>query len=332
MKTPQLRVCLTDACDKQCFYCRSSGESSEPRSEGGIVSADQFIYLINAIVESGVRVVRLTGGEPMLHSDVYKIISVVRKNGGVEHLSIVTRSRHLKQQAKRLQDSGIDSITVSLDSLDRENLARITQVDILNSLKEGIEECYNIGLPITLNTVLMKGINEHEIEEFLDYVDSLPGTCWKILDYMMLPGDGNDCLTNRYYLRPSTIVSRISARSVGSYIRYQEGGLGIPMEEFKLASGSSVVVKDSTVGNHYCHNCFDCSYFPCQDGIMALRLTSRGRLQRCLYRHDNLIDLSPNVGLLQEEELKQQIKKQLRLFQNSIFLRGTWRPIECDEK
>lgn len=323
MKIPQLRVCITEVCDKKCFYCRPEGEGCASINREEKLSADDFIFLINAVVKEGVSVIRFTGGEPMLNKEIYKIIRAVRQMNGVKDISIVTRSLKLKEQALLLKDAGLNSITVSLDSLNRERLKEITKIDLLDKLVEGIKTCSDIGLPLKLNTVIMKGINDDEVDDFIQFAGSIENVDWKLLDYMLLPKQFYEDPSNKYFLDLSSILPKLRELATEEVIDTQEGGLGIPMPTFKVKNGVKIYVKDSTIGNHYGDTCINCRNFPCQDGIMALRLTADGKLQRCLYREDNLLDLKPYINTI-NPELGRLINEAVNTYKNSIFYPNAW--------
>lgn len=323
MKIPQLRVCVTEVCDKKCFYCRPEGEGCTTVLKQDKITSDDFIYLIGQIVKAGVSVIRFTGGEPMLYKDIYKIIKAVKNIKGVTDISMVTRSLKLKEQAAKLQEAGLDSVTISLDSLNKERLKEITKVDLLDKLNEGIEECDKLGIPIKFNTVVMKGVNDDEIEHFISYTGQFKNASWKLLDYMVIPHQFLEDHDRKYFLNLQTVLPKL--RELGTELHFdtQAGGLGIPMPTFKMSNDVLVHVKDSTVGNHYGDVCKGCPSYPCQDGIMALRLTADGKLQRCLYREDNLIDLKPFM-YTDEEILQNLIKEVLNTFIHSNFEPRAW--------
>lgn len=330
MKIPQLRVCVTEVCDKKCFYCRPEGEGCASIEKDEKLSTNNFIFLINEIVKGGVNVIRFTGGEPMLNKDIYKIIKAVRAMEGVKDISIVTRSLKLKEQAPLLKEAGLDSITISLDSLNKEKLKEITKVDLLEKLVDGINVCSEIGLPIKLNTVIMKGVNDDEIENFIEFAGTIKNVDWKLLDYMLLPKQFIEDSDNHFFLNLTNILPRLRELTIEETIDTQAGGLGIPMPTFTMKGGAKIFVKDSTVGNHYGDTCVNCQHFPCQDGIMALRLTTDGKLQRCLYREDNLIDLKPYIKN-DENKLQNLIQEALNTYKYSEFKSQAWNKLNANK-
>lgn len=326
MKIPQLRVCVSDICNKHCFYCRPKGESVSTKKKINKLSADELIYFINAIAKAGVSVIRFTGGEPMLNKNIYKIIRSVKNIPGIREVSMVTRSLKLKDEVPLLKRAGLDSITISLDSLNKDILKRITGVNGLDRMIEGAYACKNAGLPVRINTIILKVVNDDEVQDFINFVGELgPGT-WKLIDYMILPHQFYNDKNMKYFLNLNeTIIPQLRKLGKGSKAKFstQAGGLGSPMPEFIMPNGVNVIVRDSTIGSHYGDICKTCNLFPCQDAIMALRLTSDGKLQRCLYRKDNLIDLRLYD---KEKQLNQAIKEALNTYLSSEFQNNAWHP------
>lgn len=326
MMIPQLRVCVSDICDKHCFYCRPKGESVSTEKKINKLNADELIYFINAIVKAGVSVIRFTGGEPMLNKDIYKIIKLVKNIPEVREVSMVTRSLKLKDETSLLKQAGLDSITISLDSLNKDILKRITGVNGLDRMIEGAYACKNAGLPVRINTIILKDVNEDELGDFIHFIGELgPGT-WKLIDYMIIPDQFYTDKNMKYFLNLSeTIVPQLRKLGKESKAKFstQAGGLGSPMPEFIMPNEVNVIVRDSTIGSHYGDICKTCKLFPCQDAIMALRLTSDGKLQRCLYREDNLIDLRICD---KEKRLNNAINDALNTYISSEFKAHAWCP------
>jgi hypothetical protein len=146
------------------------------------------------------------------------------------------------------------------------------------------------------------------------------------MDYMMLPKQFEIDKNIKYFLNLNdTILPRLRKLGKESKVKFstQAGGLGTPMPEFIMPNGVKVIVRDSTIGSHYGDICKTCNLYPCQDGIMALRLTVNGKLQRCLYRDDNLIDLRPYD---KKTHLNPTIQKVLNTYIFSEFYPKAWLP------
>jgi cyclic pyranopterin phosphate synthase len=159
-----LRISLTPKCNLSCIYCHREGEkkSEEP------LSAAEIAEVLNVAAHFGIRSVKFTGGEPMLRTDLLEIIRTVPE--GMES-SITTNGTLLAGLASDLKNAGLRRVNVSIDSLNHETYKKITGTDKLDDVLEGITEALETGLtPVKLNMVVLAGINDHEIDDFLAFV------------------------------------------------------------------------------------------------------------------------------------------------------------------
>jgi GTP 3',8-cyclase len=167
-----LRVSLTDRCNFRCFYCLPNGEPPLARKET-ILTYEEIIEISEIFVALGVEKIRLTGGEPLLRKDVEGLVANLAKlknpeskiqNPKLKDLALTTNGHTLARRAVDLKRAGLDRVTISLDSLKRENFQRITGVDKLDDVLEAIEAAKNAGLnPVKINAVVVRGRNEDEI-------------------------------------------------------------------------------------------------------------------------------------------------------------------------
>lgn len=162
------RVSLTDRCDMACVYCRPS------RSDGYLPAEDrlgvaQWEKLVTVLASEGVRRVRLTGGEPLLHRHVVEIARKF-KSAGVTDLAITTNGARLATLAEPLRAAGVDRVTVSIDSLDPEVFARITRGGDLGAVLRGITAAVRAGFDeVKTNTVVLRGDNDHGLDEIVQW-------------------------------------------------------------------------------------------------------------------------------------------------------------------
>ena len=322
-KTPHLRICITERCPLTCFYCRPGGEACRVLNKKEM-TLRQIYQLVKILAEQGITHLKLTGGEPLLRNDVLKMISAFKSISGITDIQLVTRSHRLGNIAGRLRDLGLDSITFSLDTLDPFTFFRITQNGRLDLLLKAIIKVYRVGLSLKFNMVVMRGINDHEIPRMIEFAGRY-GAALKLLDLMNMSGDPK--FLDYYYMPLDCIVSELRERANGFSIDTQAGGLGTPMPKFLMPNGATVLVKDARTGTWYGDVCKECKNFPCQDAIMALRLTADGCLQRCLLRQDNLVDLFSMVENFEsEDKIKQAINSVLDTFRKAVYREKAWRP------
>jgi cyclic pyranopterin phosphate synthase len=162
-----LRVSLTDRCNFRCFYCLPHGEPPvAPKSE--MLTYEEIEYASEIFVALGVEKIRLTGGEPMMRRDIETVIrKLSRLKPRLHDLALTTNGYFLPGRAEGLKEAGLDRITISLDSLKRDVFRRMTGVDVLDRVLEGMEAARSAGLtPIKVNAVVVRGHNEDEVADF----------------------------------------------------------------------------------------------------------------------------------------------------------------------
>jgi cyclic pyranopterin phosphate synthase len=161
-----VRVSLTDRCDLACLYCRPS------RSDGYLekrLDDDAWKAMVRALVQAGVRRVRITGGEPLLHPRVTELVAFVASLG-VEDLALTTNATRLERLARPLRDAGLRRLTVSLDSLVPERFWRITRGGQLDRVLAGIDAALAAGFEeMKLNTVVLRGENDDELPALVEW-------------------------------------------------------------------------------------------------------------------------------------------------------------------
>ena len=297
---PQVRIELNSKCGKACFYCRPSGEgvpisklkkaTQRPMHE---MSIDELIWVAELLARHGICDYKLTGGEPMLCADIVEVVRRLRRVPGVRSLHLVTRHDRAGDLAQDLRDAGLDLLNFSLDSLDAGIWSRITRVDGHERLIQAVRTAARTDIPIKLSTVVLKGVNEHEIPSLVEFAGEVHAEL-KLLDLIndigAFPGFGRDFIDTNYVdLLP--VADQLAKSAVTREVVTQPGGLGHPMLRFQMPNGATVTIKSGRLGAYYGHICAVCPLFPCWDALMALRVTPTGLLQYCLLRDDNLVDL-----------------------------------------
>ncbi|WP_457564158.1 GTP 3',8-cyclase MoaA [Caminibacter sp.] len=163
-----IRVSVTSRCNFRCLYCMPNTPFEwEPKEN--ILSYEEMFEFLRLAIDEGVKKIRITGGEPLLRKDLDKFIKMLNDYKPSLDLALTTNGYYLKEYAKKLKDAGLKRVNISLDSLKPEVAAKIAQKDVLGKVIEGIEEALRVGLKVKLNTVVMRGINENEILDLLDY-------------------------------------------------------------------------------------------------------------------------------------------------------------------
>ena len=160
-----LRVSVTDRCNFRCFYCLPHGEPPAAPKEQ-MLTYEEITYLSEIFVSLGVEKIRLTGGEPMLRRDIETLVRQISGIGGLHDLALTTNGFNLTERAEGLKAAGLDRVTISLDSVRRDTFRRMTGVDLLERVIEGVRAARRAGLvPIKVNAVVVRGHNEEEVAD-----------------------------------------------------------------------------------------------------------------------------------------------------------------------
>ncbi len=164
-----LRISVTDRCNYRCAYCMpKDGINWKPMSE--ILTYEEISDFVTVASQLGIRRIKLTGGEPLVRKGIDTLVKMLKETDGIEEVSLTTNGSLLKKYAKNLKEAGLDRITISLDTLDKEKFKKITRFGNLDDVIEGIDQVISLGFENTkLNTVVMKHINDNEIIDLIDF-------------------------------------------------------------------------------------------------------------------------------------------------------------------
>jgi cyclic pyranopterin phosphate synthase len=164
-----LRISITDRCNLRCIYCMPpEGVPIKRKSE--ILSYEEIYDFVKAAVRLGINKVRLTGGEPLIRKDIFKLIEMLASLSEIKDLALTTNGLLLAEYAVRLKAAGLHRVNISLDSLQPERYEMITRGGRLETVLKGIEAAKKGGLtPVKLNCVMLEGINQDEMNDFLTF-------------------------------------------------------------------------------------------------------------------------------------------------------------------
>lgn len=280
-----LRISVTQRCNLKCFYCHREGETSP----SGEMTPEEIGRLV-AIAESlGMRKLKITGGEPLLRDDIVEVVSAC--NPHMKEVSITTNGILLKEKATDLLEAGMDRVNVSLDTVDPDTYGKITGVDALPSVLAGIEEAVSVGLtPVKLNMVLMKGINEDQVEQMIQ----LAGEKDVILQIIELE-TSREKINSGFYSRHHCDMGEIEASLRSRAERVVSRKMHHRMKYFLP---TEVEVVRPMHNAEFCQNC------------NRLRITSDGLLKPCLLSSDGTLDvLSPMRAGASDQEIAELFKR-----------------------
>lgn len=166
-----LRVSVTSNCNFRCLYCMPKIPFDTKFNED-VLSFDELFCFIKMAIDAGIKKIRITGGEPLLRDDLHTFIRMIFSYKSTVDLALTTNAFLLKQKAKDLKDAGLKRINISLDSLKACKLKKIAQKDILDTVLSSIDEAIRLGFIVKLNTVVLRGFNDDELIDLLEYARS----------------------------------------------------------------------------------------------------------------------------------------------------------------
>ena len=267
-----LRVSVTDRCDLACVYCMPKSGEDDHAVRTELLSFEEIARLVELFVRSGVRRVRLTGGEPLVRRDLVRLVERIAMRHPEVALALTTNGTRLAELAAPLRAAGLRSVNVSIDTLDAALFREITRGGELAPVLAGIHAAREAGLEVKLNTVLLGGINEHELVRLVDFAWSheiVP----RFIELMPL-GEAAS-LPSATFVSAETALAPLADRLADDVGR---AGAGHGPARYRLArdgSGRRVGVI-TAVSDEFCAGC------------NRLRLTARGDLRPCLAAPDGL--------------------------------------------
>ncbi len=163
-----LRVSVTERCNFRCQYCMPEKPFSWVPKEN-LLSFEELFLFIKVAIDEGVNKIRITGGEPLLREGLDTFIKMIHDYKPDIDLALTTNAYLLPQTAQKLKDAGLKRLNISLDSLKPEVAQQIAQKDVLDQVLKGIDKALEVGLGVKINMVPLKGINDDEILDIIDY-------------------------------------------------------------------------------------------------------------------------------------------------------------------
>ncbi|XOB62766.1 GTP 3',8-cyclase MoaA [Campylobacterota bacterium DY0563] len=263
-KVDYLRVSVTERCNFRCQYCMPEKPFSwVPREE--LLSYEELFEFIKVSIDEGVKKVRITGGEPLLREGLDSFIKMISTYKDDIDLALTTNGYLLPKTAKKLSDAGLKRINVSLDSLKPDVAAKVAQKDVLKTVLKGIQAADEAGLKIKINCVPMKGINDNELVDIMDFCKE-KGYQVRFIEYME-----NDHASKYAKGLNSEEIQELIKKSYNFEKLEREGSS--PSQEYKLEDGYVFGI----IEPHKDDFCATCN---------RIRLTASGVLIPCLYYED----------------------------------------------
>ena len=279
-----LRVSVTPECNLSCIYCHREGEESPKKP----LSTKEIGDVLSTAAKFDIRSVKFTGGEPLLRED---FVDIVRLVPDTMESSITTNGILLADYAGELKDAGMSRVNISLDSLNPDTYKKITGSDRLAEVLDGIEVALEAGLtPIKLNMVMLRGINDHELEDFYAYIRNNRNLILQLIELMGL--GGCECHSDLQSLEDD-----LAGRSKVILTRRMHH-----RKKYCLDGAEIEVVRPL-------HNTEFCAF------CNRLRVTSDGNLKPCLLRADNHVNIRGKTGIDLENAFIEAVKRRAPFYE-----------------
>ena len=264
-----LRVSVTDRCDFRCVYCMAENMTFLPKAE--VLSLEELERLCRVFVGLGVRKLRLTGGEPLVRRN---IMSLIRNLGsmigdGLEELTLTTNGSQLSKYAHDLVDAGVRRVNVSIDTLDPDKFKAITRWGRLEQVLDGLKKAHEAGLAVKINAVALKGVNDGELGDMLQWCGDR-GYDMTVIEVMPMGDIGGENRLDQY-LPLSMVRSSLAERFTLTDIPYKTGG---PARYVSVGETGGRLGFITPLTHNFCESC------------NRVRLTCTGTLYMCLGQDD----------------------------------------------
>jgi cyclic pyranopterin phosphate synthase len=286
-KIDYLRISITDHCNLKCYYCTPfSGRSHLKRSE--ILSYEEILKVVQAAARIGITKIRITGGEPLVRKGVVEFCRMLSAIGGLKSLALTTNGIYLEDMAEPLFKAGIRRVNVSLDTLRPERFEKITGYNRLPRVLAGIRCAEAVGMhPVKINMVVMRGINDDEIEDMARLTLDKP---YHVRFIELMPTDSAACGDyEQLYMPVEEIMKKIDQIDC-IQIEPATDSFG-PAKLAKLSGAIGKIGFIAPISRHFCGSC------------NRLRLTADGKIKTCLFSQKEIDIKRPLRSGAKEEEI-----------------------------
>ena len=260
-----LRLSVTDLCNYRCRYCMPA-EGVEKGPHGSILTVEELVEIGEAAVKLGVRKIRLTGGEPLVRRGILDICRGLRAIPELKELCLTTNGSLLPELAQPLREAGVDRLNISLDTLKPERFQEITRRGTLDEVMKGIRAAEDAGFQnLKLDTVLMGGVNDDEIGDFLALTMEHP---WEVRFIELMPMGPCAAWPKERFLPVTEILNRFPALE-----EIEPNGVA---RRYRLPGAMGTVGLITPMSHEFCGAC------------RRIRVTADGRLKGCLHSREEI--------------------------------------------
>lgn len=262
-KHTYLRVSLTDRCNFRCVYCMPEhGVEWKPRAE--ILTLEEIERLVRLFAQLGITKVRLTGGEPTVRRGFLGLVESIAAIPGIDRVLLTTNGTRLAEYAPKMASAGMKGLNISLDSLRRERFQEITRRDALDEVLAGIEASIKAGLETKINVVVIPGVNDDEILDFVEFASKRPIQV-RFIEFM--PFLGNEWKPDKVF-GYREMLDVIETKFAVEPISRTASDVA---KEFRISAGLGTLGFITSMTESFCSDC------------NRIRLTADGHFKTCLF-------------------------------------------------
>ena len=262
--------------------------------QDSILSFEEIHRVVEILARQGVSRVRLTGGEPLVRSEIWNLVGLLKSIPGIDEVALTTNGILLVDQAAKLKGSGLDRINVSLDSIDPEKFKEITRRDALDKVLAGIDAAINAGFEnLRINAVAVKGISETEVVPLVSWAQR-QNLHLRFIEFM--PLDGDQAWENQQVFT-GAMLREIIEENFGSLTPVARDRSSQPATDFQVSNQGPPIGFIDSVTEPFCQSCD------------RMRITSEGKLRNCLFSTEEW-DLKE---LIRSDASDEDIEKRIRL-------------------
>lgn len=259
-----LRISITDNCNLRCFYCMPEEDYSFTAASR-LMQPKEIFELARQFTDLGVRKIRITGGEPLVRKDAAEILRLL--SGLPVTLTMTTNATRVHQFSEVIRETGMRSLNVSLDTLQADRFQLITRRDQFDLVRDNIRLLLGMGIEVKVNAVIMRGFNEGEINDFVEWTREVPVHV-RFIEFM--PFAGNRWTSNRVFTWQE-ILSAVD--SAYAYVRLEDEPNGTA-KRYQVPGHAGTFSVISTMSAPFCGTC------------NRMRLTADGKMKNCLFSEE----------------------------------------------
>ncbi|MDR4491223.1 MAG: GTP 3',8-cyclase MoaA [Candidatus Nitrosocosmicus sp.] len=268
----KLRISVTDKCNMRCVYCMPYNNTDWIKQDN-LLSYSQIFRLVKIFTSLGIEIIKITGGEPTVRKDIEKLIKSISLIPEIRSVSMTTNGLLLKDKIKKLKESGLQNVNISLDTFDSSRFKSMTGTNNLDTVIDSIKTAKSEGLKVKINTVIMRGWNDDEISSFVDFSRESNLTV-KFIEFMPLDGTGiwkDDLVVSKREMieRIETDFSKLIPLNIDK---------SDPARLYTFEDGLGTIGFIPSITEPFCQSCD------------RVRITSEGKLYSCLF-DDSSYDL-----------------------------------------